>query len=415
MQQPNTDMQENYTDAPAHGNVSPFPSRAYTERQIHKYAKYFVIALVAGFAVTHVIKMIDEHRLEKMAEAEASAPPLVEAITVAKAPSTLAFTLPGETAAWYESTIYARVNGYVASWNADIGDQVKKGQVLATIETPELDAQLVSAQALISSRQAAVEFAKTTYDRWRNSPKGVVSEQEREAKKAAYTSALAQLNQAKADVDRYMALAKFKEVKAPYDGKIIKRNIDIGNLVTAGSTDSTTPLYEIAQNDPMRVFVDVPQSAAQDIKNGVAAHITAGSLQGQVFDGKVARTAEAIDPQARTLKVEVDLPNPKQALVPGMYVDVAFDVPQQGMVEVPASALVFRAHGPEVAVIGKDGKVAFRSVAIARDNGSTLEIASGIAPGDQVALNISNQVMEGEAVKVSEYHEGVQDADKAKE
>ena len=170
-------------------------------------------------------------------------------------------TLPGETAAWYESTIYARVDGYVATWNVDIGDHVKKGQVLATIDTPDLDAKLAAARAkvkasraLVVARQADADFAKTTYQRWKDSPKGVVSEQERDAKKAGYDSAVANLNEAKAqvgldqaDVDRYTALTQFKQVVAPYDGTITERHIDIGNLVTDGRTN-TTPLYRMVED-----------------------------------------------------------------------------------------------------------------------------------------------------------------------
>src|SRR6202011_2754322 len=185
--------------------------------------------------------------------------------------------LPGQTAAWYETTIYARVNGYVAKWLVDIGDHVKKGQVLATIETPELDAELAAAraqlkasEAQVNARDAEAKFSKTTNERWRDSPKGVVSEQERESKKADYETAEARLYAANAQValdksrvDQYSAMAEFKLVKAPFDGTITERKIDVGNLVTAGSMTTTTPLYRMAQTEPLRVFVDVPQRASE--------------------------------------------------------------------------------------------------------------------------------------------------------
>ena len=324
--------------------------------------------------------------------------------------------LPGQTAAWYESTIYARVNGYVANWLVDIGDHVKKGQLLATIETPELDAELAAAraalkasQAQVTAREAEAEFAETTNERWRDSPKGVVSEQERESKKADYNAAKARLYAAKAQValdqsrvDQYSALAAFKQVRAPFDGIITERKIDVGNLVTAGSTSATTPLYRMTQNDPLRVFVDVPQSAADELmKRGVPAQIRATGSAGAVFSGKIARSAEAINPQARTMRVEVDLPNPDNALVPGMYVNVAFQLPARGEVEVPAAALIFRARGPEVARVGSDGKVQFVKVTIARDDGSQVELGPGVAPGDRLVLNISSQIGAGEVVAVS--------------
>ncbi len=390
-----------------------------TGRKIRRAALIVFAVLIVGFMIVHFTKSFHESSLSADTEKSAGAAALVDVITVKKAPSTLPLKLPGETASWYESIIYARVDGYVAKWNADIGDHVKKGQVLATIETPDLDAQLNAAQAklkaaeaLVKARQAEAEFAKTTYARWKDAPKGVVSEQEREAKKAGYNSAVAELNEAeaqvtldKAEVDRYTVLTKFKQVTAPYDGRITERRIDIGNLVTAGSGANTTPLYRMSRNHPIRVFVDVPQDAASDMKAGVSAQISAGSIPDRIFRGKVARTAEAINPQARTLRVEVDIANDDRALSPGMYVDVSFDMPSVGLLQVPAAALVFRNSGPEVAVVDKDTRVHFHKVGIARDDGNIVEINSGISADDKVALNISNQIAEGEKVTVSDSQE----------
>jgi len=324
-------------------------------------------------------------------------------------------TLPGATAAWYTSTIYARVNGYVDKWYADIGDHVPKGQVLASIDTPDLDAQLVVAKAKLNAAEAEVkvkeaeaEFAKSTYDRWMQSPNGVVSEQERENKKAGYDSAVAQLNAAKAqvvlnqgEVDNVAAFETYKQVTAPYDGTVIERRIDIGNLVTAGSSASTTPLYRITQDDPMRVFVDVPQSVSADLmKAGIPAHITSDDATQAVFEGKITRTAAAINPGSRTLRVEVDIPNSNHVLLPGLYVQVRFDLETKGLVQVPAAALIFRSNGPQVAVVDGTDVVHFRSVTIARDDGDVVEIATGLAPGDRVALNISDAIADGEKVAV---------------
>jgi RND family efflux transporter MFP subunit len=392
---------------------------AASGRRLKILAAIFVALLLIGFFVVQMSKTGHEKALESMTLNAAAAPPAVEVITVESAPSSLPLTLPGETAAWYESTIYARVDGYVEKWFADIGDHVKKGQVLATIDTPELDAQLAAVQAklnadqsLVAARQAESDFAKQTYERWKNSPTGVVSEQERDAKKAGSESSFAQLAQAKAqlgldqaDVDRYMALTQFKQVVAPYDGTITQRRIDIGNLVTAGSGANTSSLYHMAQDDPVRVFADVPQSAASDLKVGVDAKITTNSIQDRMFDGKITRTSDAINPQSRTLRVEVDIANSNHVLVPGMYVDVSFQVPETGLVEVPAAALVFRPSGPVVAVIDKENKVSFHKVAIARDNGNVLQISSGISAGDKIALNISNQITSGETVEVHETKE----------
>jgi RND family efflux transporter MFP subunit len=295
----------------------------------------------------------------------------------------------------------------------DIGDHVKKGQVLATIETPELDAELSAAraqlkasEAQVSAREAEAQFSKTTNERWRDSPKGVVSEQERESKKADYESANARLFAAnaqvaldKSKVDQYGALAQFKLVVAPFDGTITERKIDIGNLVTAGSTSTTTPLYRIAQTDPLRVFVDVPQNSAEElIKAGVPAEIRSA---GAAFSGTIARSAESINAQARTMRVEVDMPNAKHALLPGTYVNVAFRLQPRGLVEVPAAALIFRPNATQVARVGADGKVSFQTVSIARDNGSLVELGSGVNPGDRLVLNISSQIVPGQSVSVT--------------
>jgi RND family efflux transporter MFP subunit len=373
--------------------------------------------LLLCFIVVIVLRFFHAHAVAKAGETAYSAPPPVDVVIARPATVGQDLVLPGETAAWYETTIYARVNGYVAKWLVDLGDHVQKGQLLATIETPELDAELEAAraqlkasQAQVGARKAEAEFSKTTNERWRDSPKGVVSEQERESKKADYESSEARLYAAnaqvsldKSKVDQYNALAEFKQVKAPFDGTITERKIDIGNLVTAGSGSTTTPLYRMAQTDPLRIFVDVPQSASGELMNaGVPAEIRATGAVGGVFSGKIARSAESINAQARTMRVEVDMPNANHALVPGMYVNIAFRLPPRGLVEVPAAALIFRASGTQVAQVDKSGKIQFANVVIARDNGSLVELASGVQPGDRLVLNISSQIASGQTVAVNE-------------
>ena len=369
------------------------------------------------FVVVVVVRYIHAHAVARSGETAYSTPPPVDVVIARPATMGQDLVLPGETAAWYETMIYARVNGYVAKWLVDIGDHVKKGQLLATIETPELDAELEAARAQLKAseaqvvaRKAEAEFSRTTNERWRDSPKGVVSEQERESKKADYESsearlyaADAQVNLDKSKVDQYNALTEFKQVKAPFDGTITERKIDIGNLVTAGSGSTTTPLYRMAQTDPLRIFVDVPQNASGELMNaGVPAEIRATGTVGGVFSGKIARSAESINAQARTMRVEVDMPNANHALVPGMYVNIAFRLPPRGLVEVPAAALIFRATGTQVAQVDAHGTIEFENVVIARDNGSLVELASGVKPGDRLVLNISSQIASGQSVAVNE-------------
>ncbi len=332
--------------------------------------------LLAGLLIVVVLRFFHAHGVATAGETAYSTPPPVDIVIARAATEGQDLVLPGETAAWYEATIYARVNGYVAKWLVDIGDHVKKGQLLAIIETPELDAELQAAKAQlnaslaqVSARKAEAEFSKTTNERWRDSPKGVVSDQERDSKKADYESAEArlyaadaQVNLDKSKVDQYSALTEFKLVKAPFDGTITERKIDIGNLVTAGSGSTTTPLYRMAQTDPLRIFVDVPQSAAGELMNaGAPAEIRATGAVGGVFAGKIARSAESINPQARTMRVEVDMPNANHALVPGMYVNIAFRLPPRGLVEVPAAALIFRASGTQVAKSMRAAKSALKA------------------------------------------------------
>jgi RND family efflux transporter MFP subunit len=372
--------------------------------------------LVLGFIVVKVLRIVDAHSLAKSADAAYAAPPPVDVVAAKSVTSGQDLALPGQTAAWFESMIYARVNGYVAKWMVDIGDHVTKGQVLASIETPELDAelsaaraQLQSSRAQVNARQAEEQFSKTTNERWRDSPKGVVSEQERESKKADFDSARARLYSAKAQValdqakvDQYNAMMQFKRVTAPFDGTITERKIDIGNLVTAGSTTATTPLYRIAQTDPLRVFVDVPQNSADELAQaGVPAEIRANGSSKGAFAGKIVRSAGSVNAQARTMRVEVDMPNAEHQLMPGMYVSVAFQLKPRGLVEVPAAALIFRPNGTQVARVGADHTVSFVDVSIARDNGTQIELGSGVQAGDRLVLNISNQIAAGETVRVS--------------
>jgi RND family efflux transporter MFP subunit len=384
-----------------------------TGRRLKRGVVLAAVILLIGFVAVRTIRYFHERGIARAGEIAYGAPPPVDVVVARPVAVGQDLVLPGQTAAWFESTIYARVNGYVSKWLVDIGDHVAKGQVLAVIETPELDAELSAAraqlnasEAQVAARKAEAEFAKTTNERWRDSPKGVVSEQERDAKKSDYQSAEARLYAANAQValdqarvEQYSSLAEFKQVKAPFDGTITERKIDIGNLVTAGSTSATTSLYRMSQTDPLRVFVDVPQNVAEEMMQpGMPAEIrAAGSAAGR-FAGKITRSAQAINAQARTMRVEVDVPNADHALVPGMYVSVAFQLKPKGSVEIPAAALIFRPGATQVARVGADGKVGFVNVTIARDNGSLVELASGVNAGDRLILNISSQISEGETV-----------------
>ena len=383
---------------------------------LQRAAMVMAVLLLCAFLVVHFTKSRTEYGLARDTRAEATLTPAVDIVIVQGAAAAGNLLLPGETAAWYESTIYARVSGYVAKWYVDIGDRVNGGQLLALIDTPELDAELLAAraklqvsQAEVKVRQADAAFAATTAARWLDSPRGVVSDQEREEKKAADSSARAQVvaaraqvNLEQADVDRLIAFEQFKRVVAPYAGTIVERRIDIGNLVTAGSSSTTSPLYRIAQDDTIRVFVDVPQSAARDLmKTGVPAKIFLQRAPSVAIDAHITRTSDAIDSRARTFRTELDIPNPDRRLVGGLYVRVGFQLQDNGMSQVPAAALVFSTSGPRVAVVTNDGRVRFQAVTIGRDDGDKVELSSGVHAGDRLVLNISNQILDGDKVRVS--------------
>jgi len=380
-----------------------------------------VIAIVLGgafFAVSN-IRAREKYELKRETASIVSALPRVDVMEVKPAPKSQTLTLPGETSAWYRTTIYSRVNGYLDKWYVDIGDRVKKGQVLATIDTPDLDSQLDAAKAELNAaeaetkvKEAEAEFARTSYDRWRDSPTGVVSVQEREAKKAAFDSSIAQLNAARARVNVDQAkvngltsLAAFKSVSAPFDGVITERRIDPGDLVTAGSTASTTPLFVIEQSDRIRVFTSVPQDVAEKLKVGSPVKVVTGGASSRTYEGQIVRMTGSLDPRARTMRVEADLPNPDYTLAPGMYVRTQIQFTNHASMQLPASALIFRSDEPQVAVVGKDDKIEFRNVVIASDDGNSVEISSGVSEGERVALNISSRITTGQKVAVEKTSE----------
>jgi len=397
-----------------HAPVAP----QYTKRTgywMSLLAILIAVGLTTAFFAVNKIKAREEFVLQHETEKKVATLPLVDVAVVKPAPGYKSLILPAETAAWYRTTIYSRVSGYLKDWKVDIGDRVKKGDVLATIETPDLDAQLDAARAELKAaqagakvREADADFAQSTYDRWRDSPKGVVSDQEREAKKAGAQSSIAQLNAAKAKVavdqakvDGLTTLTEFKNVTAPFDGIITDRRVDPGDLVTAGSASSTTPLFVIQQINRIRVFSSVPQGVAARLTLGSPVHVQTSDGTGRKYDGKITRMTGSLDPQARTMQIEVVLPNSDYALAPGMYVRAQFEVGQTASVRVPASAIVFRDKGPQVAVVGGDGKISFRSVTIVTDDGEYVDIGSGIRPGEDVALNINSQIGNGDKVAIN--------------
>ncbi len=283
-----------------------------------------------------------------------------------------------------------------------MGSLVKKGELLAEIDTPEIDQELSQAKAAQQQTVAQLQLAKSTAERWANLRKtDSVSQQEADQQASAYSQAIANNAAAEANVRRLQQLESFKHIYAPISGVITRRNTDVGALITAGSAAQGKQLFDVAQVDPLRVFVSVPQTNAPSIRAGLPAYIELREYPGQKFTGKVVRTADSIDPATRTLLTEIDVPNHDGRLLPGAYAEVHFAVPVQiTRMSVPVNALMFRPEGPRVAVVGADRKVHLKAIIIGRDFGTKVEILGGLDPNDQIVLNPADSLQDGQEVNV---------------
>lgn len=310
--------------------------------------------------------------------------------------------LPGNTQAFVDTPIYARTSGYLKRWFFDIGARVKRGQLMAIIETPELDEQLQVSQATLKSAQANLDLANTTAARYQNLLKtNSVSKQETDQATSSAAAQQAGVDAAMANVRRLQQLQSFERVYAPFDGVVTARNTDVGALIDAGSAGSSPKeLFHVAAIDKIRVYVPVPEAYFADILNGGTAYLTLDEYPGRKFDGIVTRNSSAIDPASRTLNVEVDVPNPKKELLPGSYVFVHFKVPNHAeSLSIPANTLLFRSEGLRVGVV-RNNRVFLIPVTIAHDAGSTVEIRSGPSPSDAVILDPSDSLADGQEVHV---------------
>ena len=357
-----------------------------------------MLLLVTAAAIGFAIRLGERRALGK--ETESLAVPNVIVIQPKVAPPQEEIVLPSSLEAFTESPIYARTNGYLAHWYKDIGSKVQKGTLLADIETPEIDQELMQARAARDQAEAQLRLAKTSADRWETLRKmDAVAQQETDERSSGYTQGQAALASATANVRRLEQLESFKHVYAPFAGTITKRNTDIGALINAGNSGMNQELFVVALVNPIRVYVDVPEIYAPSVRRGVNASIELPSLPGQRFTGSVARTADAIDPGTRTLRTEIDVPNSDGKLLPGSYAQVHFGVHvATARLSVPVNALLFRSEGPRAAVVGSDGKVHLKPVVIGRDYGTDVEILGGLETSESIVLNPSDSLEEGQPV-----------------
>lgn len=311
--------------------------------------------------------------------------------------------LPGTLQAYAESPIYARTNGYLVRWYRDIGSRVKEGELLATIDTPEIDQELNQSKAARQQIVAQMDLAKISADRWENLRKtDSVSAQEADTQLSGYKQAQANLAASDANVKRLEQLEGFKRVYAPFSGVLTKRNVDPGALINAGAGAAGRELFDIARVDPLRVYASVPQAYMPYIKVGGRAIVTLQEFPGQKFTGNIARTAESIDPNTRTLLTEVDVPNKDGRLLPGSFGEVHFAVGSNvDRVTVPVNAMLFRSQGAQLAVIGSDNKVQLKPINIGKDYGATLEVLGGVSVQDQVVINPPDSLEDGQQVNVA--------------
>jgi len=386
--------------------------------------------LVAGLLAVGIVPRV-RRAAELSAAVEAPQNRLlgVSVVVPRPAPAATDLDLPGNIQAIQETPIYARVDGYLRQRFADIGDRVERGQVLAEIDTPELDQQVSQAEATVSQARASLaqteasvqqakanlELARISAERWAALlADGAVARQDVDERRSQYDAARASTDAARANVDatranmaaiaanlqRLRALESFKKVVAPYSGIVTARTVDRGALITAGSGGASVPLFRIAQIDTLRILVNVPQTFVRSIAPGQEARIVVREFPGRVFAGKVSRDASALDATSRTLLTEVLVPNTDLTLKPGMYAQVKFSVvgPDPPFL-IPATALLIRAEGPQVALVRDDDTVYFQKVELGRDLGTTVEVVSGLKGDERLIINVPDGLKQGTTIR----------------
>ena len=374
---------------------------------------FFLLLIVVG--ILFLLPKL-RHRDELEAEAKVAAgPPMVLATKLKKGDPSGHLELPATVQAFDQASVYARTSGYVKARYVDIGDRVRRGQLLAEIDDPQTAQLLMQARATVLQQKAQLQqmeanaaLSKVTNERWQGLVKeGVVSHQDADQRLGQANADIANVEAAKANIAAGEAnvrslsdQASFSKVVAPFDGVILSRGIDRGSLISSGSQNSVTEMFTIGQFDKIRVFATVPQASAVGLMNGHQAKVAFRELPGKVYTGTIARTSQSIDAATRTLLVEIDLKNDGRIL-PGMYATVIFDLPSSGAgsVLLPANGLVIRTAGPQAVVIDSNNVAHFRSITLGRDLGTATEVVSGLQAGDTIVLSPGDSVTDGAKVQ----------------
>jgi RND family efflux transporter MFP subunit len=367
-------------------------------------AKVLALVLVAflllGALVIFALRALHAADLEQAMEVHAKQ--YVAVISPTPGGRGLPLTLPGTLQGINEATVYARSNGYILRWHKDIGAQVRKGELLAEITAPELDQEYAQAAAAQQLAASSEELAKSTAQRWQSlREKDAVTQQDMDERSSAYHQAQANLASSQANAARLQNLRGFNRVLAPFDGVITRRNIDVGDLVDAGNGGAGKALFTIAQVDPLRLYVFVPQQYAAQVNVGDSVTVSLAENAAAAYRGSIARTARAIDAGTRTMQVEIRVPNPDGALIAGSYVQVTLPIKQnQSALIVPTNVLLFRPDGTRVATIDAQGTVTLKAIKLGTDFGSTVAVLSGLQASDRIVLNPADSLADGDIVNV---------------
>jgi RND family efflux transporter MFP subunit len=387
------------------GSIDMIDAKTVAPSKAVKRAKYLVIGLVgllaAGAIVIFALRMLHAATLAEAMQVHAKQ--YVTVISPSPGGEGLPLTLPGTLQGINEATVYARSSGYILRWHKDIGAQVKRGELLAEITAPEIDQEYSQAVAARQLAASSEELTKSTAQRWKSlREKDAVTQQDLDERLSAYAQAQANLAAAEANVARLRNLQGFNHVVAPFDGVITSRNIDVGDLVDAGNGGAGKALFTIAQVDPLRLYVFVPQQYASQVKVGDVVKVSLVENLEAHYQGTIARTARAIDTGTRTMQVEIRVPNPKGELIAGSYVQVMLPIKQnQSALIVPTNVLLFRPDGTRVATVDANGKVKLNVVKLGTDFGSTVAVLSGLRASDRVVLNPADSLADGDIVTLA--------------
>ena len=414
----NTENRYTETEPANHPHPNPLPNTeegedagasspnmlAQSQPKASRRSRYAVIAgvalvIVAGLALGVIPRLRAQSKL-----VAATQEVTLRTVTVTNATrlaSSVQLALPGDVRAFEETKIYARADGYLLKWNSDIGAKVEAGQVLAEIDTPELDQELNQSRAALAQAQANLVLARSSAERWQRLLKDrAVSQQEVDEKTSALAAREADVKAAEAAVARLEKLSSFKEVRAPFAGTITRRHVDTGALIRAGGNASA--LFDLAQTDTLRVQVNVPQAYLRDIAIGSTVAIAVAEYPGRAFPGKVLRTSGAFDATTRTMLTEIEVPNRHGELFPGIHVDVQLTLAQANPpIVVPTRAVIIRGEGLQVAEVDDANAIRLRKVQAGRDLGRTVEIVSGLSDGARIVTNPTDTLVEGMPVRIA--------------